>query len=242
MQQRKHRGKIVLSFSEEDKVKTLVLCKIKNSLKLDFEATYFFIDDLNRSLARKFVASEARHIAFVSRFEDKFEAKTIVDELTAHEAQVKMFCDDVADQVFFLAVMKQCSQQLAPIKGVIQMAMILRDVLIENMSYEEWTIPLRPKVQGTWNLHQHFGHERPLDFMIFCSSISGLWGKLGQAQCIAGNSYQDALAHYRRAEGLNAVSIDLGIMLDVGVIAETGAHNFKVWEEIQLHHFLVAFR
>jgi len=48
-----------------------------------------------------------------------------------------MFCDDVADQIFFLAIMKQCSQQLALIKGVIQMAMILRDVLIENMSYEE---------------------------------------------------------------------------------------------------------
>jgi len=240
MQQRKHRDKIVLSFSEEDKAKT------KDSLKLDFDATYLFIGGLSglgRSLAREFVASEARHIAFVSRSGDtKLEAQTIVDELTAHGAQVKVFCGDVADQISFLATMEQCSQQLAPIKGVIQMAMVLRDVLIENMSYEEWTIPLRPKVQGTWNLHQHFGHERPLDFMIFCSSISGLWGKPGQAQYIAGNSYQDALTHYRRAEGLNAVSIDLGIMLDVGVIAETGAHNFKVWEEIQLHHFLVAFR
>jgi NAD(P)-dependent dehydrogenase (short-subunit alcohol dehydrogenase family) len=242
MQQGKHRGKIVLSFSEEDKVKASVLCKAKDSLKLDSEATYLFIDGLGRSLAREFVASGARHIAFVSRSGDKPEAKAIVDELAAHGAQVKVFCGDVADQVSFLAAMEQCSQQLAPIKGVIQMAMVLRDVLVENMSYEEWTIPLRPKVQGTWNLHQHFGHERPLDFMIFCSSISGLWGKPGQAQYIAGNSYQDALTHYRRAEGLNAVSIDLGIMLDVGVIAETGAHNFKVWEEIQLHHFLVAFR
>ncbi len=93
MQQRKHRDKIVLSFSEVDKVKALVLCKVKNSLKLDFDATYLFIDDLSnlsglrRSLTREFVASEAHHIAFVSRFEDtKFEAKTIVDELTAHEA------------------------------------------------------------------------------------------------------------------------------------------------------------
>ncbi len=187
MQQRKHRGKIVLSFSEEDKVKASVLCKAKDSLKLDFEATYLFIDGQGRSLAREFVASEARHIAFVSRSEDKLEAKAIVDELAAHGAQVKVFCGDVADQISFLAAMEQCSQQLALIKRVIQMAMVLRDVLIENMSYEEWTIPLRPKVQGTWNLHQHFGHERPLDFMIFCSSISGLWGNRGQAQYIAGN-------------------------------------------------------
>jgi NAD(P)-dependent dehydrogenase (short-subunit alcohol dehydrogenase family) len=141
MQQGKHRDKIVLSFSEEDKAKAPVLCKVKDSLKLDPDATYLFIGGLGglgRSLAREFAASEARHIAFVSRSEDtKPEAKAIVDELAAHGAQVKMFCGDVADQISFLAVMEQCSQQLAPIKGVIQMAMILRDVLIENMSNEE---------------------------------------------------------------------------------------------------------
>ncbi len=153
MQQRKHRGKIVLPFSEEDKAKAPVLCKAKGSLKLDPDATYLFIDGLGGlgcSLAREFVASEARHIAFVSRFGDtKPEAKAIVDELAAHGAQVKGFCGDVADQVSILAAMEQCSQQLALIKGVIQMTMVLRDVLVENMSNEEWTIPLRPKVQGT---------------------------------------------------------------------------------------------
>jgi NADPH:quinone reductase-like Zn-dependent oxidoreductase/NAD(P)-dependent dehydrogenase (short-subunit alcohol dehydrogenase family) len=236
MQQGKHRGKIVLSFSEEDKAAAPVLCQAKDSLKLDPDATFLFIGGLGglgRSLAREFVASGARHIAFVSRSGDtKPEAKSIVDELTAHGAQVKVFCGDVADQVSFLAAMEQCSQQLPPIKGVIQMAMVLRDVVVEKMSYEEWTIPLRPKVQGTWNLHQYFGHERPLDFMIFCSSISGVCGNPGQAQYDAGNSYQDALARYRRGQGLKAVSINLGIMLDVGVIAESVAHNFKVWEEI----------
>lgn len=233
MQQGKHRGKIVLSFNEEDKAKAPVLCKAKDSLKLDPNATFLFIGGLGRSLAREFVASGARHIAFVSRSGDtKPEAKAIVEELAAHGAQVKVFCGDIADQFSFLAAMKQCSQQLPPIKGVIQMAMILRDVLFENMSYEEWTTSLRPKVEGTWNLHQYFGHERPLDFMIFCSSFIGLCGNVGQAQYAAGNSYQDALARYRRAQGLKAVSIDLGIMLDVGVLTEMSAHAFKLWEEI----------
>ena len=112
------------------------------------------------------------------------------------------------------------------------MAMVLRDVLIEKMTYEEWTTPLRPKVQGTWNLHEYFGPERPLDFMIFCSSFSGLCGSPGQAQYGAGNSYQDALAHYRRNQGLKAVSVDLGIMLSVGILAEMGDHTFKLWEEV----------
>jgi len=235
MQQGKHRGKIVLSFSEEDKAKAPVLCKAKDSLKLDPNATYLFIGGLGglgRSLAKEFVASGARHIAFISRSGDtKQEAKDIVDELTAHGAQVKVFRGDVAKQASFLEAMELCAQQLPPIKGVIQMAMVLSDVLIENMTYKEWTGPLLPKVQGSWNLHHYFDHKRPLDFMIFCSSISGLCGNPGQAQYAAGNSFQDVLAHSRRAEGLKAVSVNLGIMLDVGVIAETGAHNFKQWEE-----------
>jgi len=56
--------------------------------------------------------------------------------------------------------------------------------------------------------HQNIGHERPLDFMIFCSSISGLCGNPGQAQYSAGSSSQDALARYRRAQGFKAVSIN----------------------------------
>lgn len=236
MQQGKHRGKLVLSFSDEDKAKAPVLCKASDSLKLDPHATYLFIGGLGglgRSLAREFVASGARHLAFISRSGDsKPEAKTTVDELAAHGAQVKVFVGDVADQASFLGAMEQCSRQLPPVKGVIQMAMVLSDVLFESMSYEEWTLPLQPKVQGTWNLHQYFSAERPLDFMIFCSSFVGVCGNPGQAQYGAGNTYLDALAHYRRSQGLKAVSIDLGMMQDVGVLAEGGAVTFKQWEPV----------
>ena len=235
IQQGKHRGKIVLSFSEEDKAEAPVLSKAKDSLKLDSTATYLFVGGLGglgRSLAKEFVASGARYIAFVSRSgNSSYEAAVTVDELAALGAEVKVFRGDVADQDSFLAAMRQCSQQLPLVKGVVQMAMVLRDTVFENMSLNDWTIGLRPKVQGTWNLHQYFDCERPLDFMVFASSISGLIGNPGQAQYDAGNSYQDHLAHYRRARGLRAVSINLGVMLDVGVIAESVEHNFKVWEQ-----------
>ena len=236
MQQGKHLGKLVLSFSEEDKAEAPVLCKAKDSLRLDPNATYLFIGGLGglgRSLALEFVASGARNIAFISRSGDsKPDAKATVNELAVRGAQVNVFSGDVADQDSFLAAMGQCSQQLPPVKGVVQMAMVLRDVVFENMSHDDWLVGLRPKVQGTWNLHQYFDHERPLDFMVFCSSISGVGGNPGQAQYDAGNTYQDTLAQYRYEQGLKAVSIDLGIMLDIGVIAESVEHNFKVWEQV----------
>ena len=50
----------------------------------------------------KFVASGARHIAFISRSGDtKPEAMAAVDELTGHGAQVKVYRNDVADEASF---------------------------------------------------------------------------------------------------------------------------------------------
>ncbi|KAL8807198.1 MAG: hypothetical protein Q9182_000880 [Xanthomendoza sp. 2 TL-2023] len=235
MQQGKHRGKLVLSFPDD--AQAPVLRQAKDSLKLDPEATYLFVGGLGglgRSLAKEFVASGARHIAFLSRSGDTTpQAKAIIDELTRGAVQVKAFRGDISDRNSFLAAMKQCSQELPPIKGVIQMAMVLRDVVFEKMTYEEWTVPVGPKVHGTWNLHSYFGHKRPLDFMIICSSTSGIYGYPSQAQYASGNTYQDALAQHRRSQGLKAISVNLGIMRDVGVLAETGTSgNIKLWEQV----------
>ncbi|KAF1966349.1 KR-domain-containing protein [Bimuria novae-zelandiae CBS 107.79] len=111
--------------------------------------------------------------------------------------------------------MEQCSQQLQPIKRVVKMAMVLRDTLFGKNGLRGLTSSAKTKVQGTWNLHKYFSHQRPLDFIIFCFSISGVTENPGQAHYDAGNMYQDELKHYRRTQGLEAVSVNLGIMLDV---------------------------
>ncbi|OAA60531.1 reducing polyketide synthase [Niveomyces insectorum RCEF 264] len=236
MQQGKHRGKIVLSFRDDD-AQAPVLFRARSSLKLNPDATYLFVGGLGglgRSLAKEFVASGARHIAFLSRSGDSTPAaRAVVDALAAAGAQVQVYRGDVADEASLVAAMARCAQDLPPVKGVIQMAMVLRDVVFEKMTYDEWTAPVGPKVQGSWNLHRYFGHERPLDFMVLCSSSSGVYGYPSQAQYAAGNTYQDALSHYRRARGLPSVSVNLGIMRDVGVLAETGTRgNIKLWEDV----------
>ncbi|EFQ36694.1 KR domain-containing protein [Colletotrichum graminicola] len=235
MQQGKHLGKMVLSYTQGGG-KAPVLCKAKDSLKLDPAASYLIIGGLGglgRSLATEFIASGARNIAFVSRSGDsKPEAKTTVDQLIACGANVKVYRADVSDRPSFTAAMRQHSEDMPPIKGVIQMAMVLRDVVFEKMKYEEWITGLRPKVRGTWNIHRYFDHNHPLDFMIFCSSIAGVFGNPSQAQYAAGNTFQDTLASWRRHQGLKAVSVNLGIMRDVGIIAE-GTSNFMApWEKI----------
>nr|B3FWU0.1 RecName: Full=Reducing polyketide synthase rdc5; Short=R-PKS rdc5; AltName: Full=Hypothemycin biosynthesis cluster protein rdc5 [Pochonia chlamydosporia]ACD39774.1 reducing polyketide synthase [Pochonia chlamydosporia] len=235
MQQGKHVGKMILSFAAGD-ARAPVLCRAKDSFKLDPNATYLFIGGLGglgRSMAVGFVACGARNIAFLSRSGDsKPEAKAVVDELRELGTRVQVYLGDVSDEASFRGAMEQCSRELPPVKGVIQMAMVLRDVVFEKMKYDDWTTGLRPKVQGTWNLHTFFDKDRPLDFMIFFSSIAGVFGNPSQAQYAAGNTYQDSLAKYRRDRGLKAVSVNLGIMRDVGVIAEGDSHFMQQWEEV----------
>lgn len=202
IQQGKHRGKMVLSF--QDDCPAPILRKAQDSLRLDPNATYLLVGGLGglgRSLARQFVASGARNIAFLSRSGGESpEAQALIQELSV--ARVKTFKGDLTDAASFRTAMGHCERELPPIKGVVQMAMVLRDTVFENMSHDWWETGLKPKVHGTRHLHEYFDAERPVDFFIMCSSISGITGNPGQAQYCAGNTYQDALAHYRHSKGL----------------------------------------
>jgi aryl carrier-like protein len=86
------------------------------------------------------------------------------------------------------------------------------------MSFDEWDSALRPKVSGSWNLHQVLGSD--LDFFVLLSSTVGLMGNPEQSNYAAGSTFQDALANHLASQGLNAVSLDLPVILDVGFVAE----------------------
>ena len=89
---------------------------------------------------------------------------------------------------------------------------------MEKMSFEDWELSIKPKVFGSWNLHNLLPHD--LEFFVCLSSVAGIIGSGAQSNYAAGNTYMDALVHYRIARGQKATSIDLGWMDSEGVIAE----------------------
>lgn len=220
MQAGKHRGKMTLSFEPQHVVP--MLQTRDGIIRLQQDATYVLVGGLGglgRSLSSFLVDNGARNLCFLSRSgASSTAAQAIIADLESRGVNVKVIAADVGDETSLKAALDTCAAEMPPIKGVIHGAMVLRDTLFEKMSHLQWVESLRPKVQGTANLDKYL--PRDMDFFIILSSFSGIFGNRGQSNYAAGCAFQDAIAQKRRGQGLKAISIDLGIMRDVGVLAE----------------------
>lgn len=98
------------------------------------------------------------------------------------------------------------------------------------MTHADYHDALRPKVQGSWNLHVvSLEKALPLRFFTLLSSASGIVGNMGQANYAGASVYLDALASYRRDQlHLPACSVDLGVIEDVGYVAAHGDVSEKL--------------
>jgi hypothetical protein len=93
---------------------------------------------------------------------------------------------------------------------------------MSQMTFDEWEQCVRPKVQGTWNLHQATSSSK-LDFFLLFSSICGLTGQWGQANYNAANSFLDAFVSYRHHQNLPASVVDIGFMGSIGMAIENSS-------------------
>jgi acyl carrier protein len=89
------------------------------------------------------------------------------------------------------------------------------------MTYEQWNIPIKGRVQGTRNLHSILPKE--LDFFVLLSSVCGIFGNPSQANYAASSTYLDAFANCFSSSSAPIVSLDLGYMQFSGTLAESQA-------------------
>lgn len=142
---------------------------------------------------------------------------------------------DASSATSFAGVLDDCARNMPPIKGCINAAMVLQDAVFENMTHAQWELTIRSKVQLSWNLHHLLPQSGSLDFFILLSSLNGVCGALAQSNYAGGCSFQDALARHRVACGQKAISIDIGWMRNIGIVAETGAYQRQRqnWDDMQ---------
>ncbi len=146
------------------------------------------------------------------------EAQEAIAEMEAQGTTVLAAAVDISDEAQVAQLMEQIRTTCPPLRGIFHGAMSLDDGFLVDMTRPRFEKVMAPKVAGALNLHIH-STEQPLDFFISFSSISSLIGNVGQANYVAANAFLDAFAHYRRAQGLPATTINLGVLSEVGVVA-----------------------
>ncbi|KAL4884019.1 putative polyketide synthase [Aspergillus karnatakaensis] len=179
---------------------------------------------LGRSLTRWMLSRGARKFVFLGRSGcDKPSAAELVSSLKdIPGTTVEVVRGNVANLEHVRRAVAACIKA-GPLGGVVQGTMALAAVLFKDMTSEDWLTAIEPKWRGTWNLHrilEENEHEADLDFFLLLSSISGSYSAMKESNYCAANSFLDAFAKWRRANGKTAVSLGLGMVSEVGYLHE----------------------
>ncbi|KAL8659558.1 MAG: hypothetical protein Q9202_007068 [Teloschistes flavicans] len=221
MQGGKHMGKVVIEARSDD----IVQATPKPSPKAvpDTDGSYLITGGtggLGRSITRWLAGQGARHIILASRsgMQQKGVSE-LVEELKAINVEVVVKQCNIADSAQVQSMIDDVNKTMPPIRGVIHGAMALRDALFDKISFEDWTLNIAPRVNGAWNLHNSLSSAK-LDFFVILASACGITGNPGQTAYAASNTFLDSFTAYRQSLGLPASAIDIGIVEDVGYVAE----------------------
>lgn len=220
MQRGTHIGKMVLIPGQDDEVN--VITRSKRVLSLDdTNSTYMIaggVGGIGNAIAELMIEKRAKNILIVSRnAESHPKATPLIHKAKADGCHVYIRNCDISDEGSLVKLLADCTGKMPPIRGVIQAAMALDDTILESLTFSQWKRGVMPKVAGSLNLHNHLPDPK---FFVMLSSVVGVVGHTSQSNYAAGNTFQDALARHRTANGLPAVAIDLGAVGSVGVVAE----------------------
>ncbi|KAJ5093639.1 polyketide synthase [Penicillium angulare] len=218
--------RVIISAEPGDVIMELTQAHVSQCL--DHSASYLVaggFGGLGLAIIEWMVERGAKYLIILSRSGAKSRAAIeTVTRLVARGVKILSPRCDLSSEASLAEVLEESAQTMPPIKGCINAAMVLQDgIFQENMSFEKWEITLRSKVETSWNLHRLL--PRGLDFFILLSSLAGPVGMMGSSNYAGACSFQDELARYRVGLGEAALSIDIGWMRDIGIIAENKAYQ-----------------
>ena len=150
-------------------------------------------------------------------------ARELRDELSGLGADVRVAACDTANREE-LAELLNAVPADRPLTGVLHLAGVLDDGVLTALSPDRLDRVLRSKVDSAVHLHE-LTRDLGLSAFVLFSSISGILGGAGQANYAAANTFLDALAQRRRADGLPGTSLAWGVWAGrsgmAGGLAET---------------------
>jgi myxalamid-type polyketide synthase MxaE and MxaD len=165
-------------------------------------------------------ALPARHVwSELARDHEAYDRVRAILDLERLGAEVRVEVVDVADRVQMEGMFQRFLEQGPRLAGIIHAAASIDFCALDAMSADTLHAALRPKVAGSWLLHE-LSRDLPLDFFVLFSSATTLFGASRMGHYAASNQFLDFLAHLRRAAGLTALSVDWGAWEEIRLLGE----------------------
>jgi myxalamid-type polyketide synthase MxaB len=227
MAQAKHIGKIVVTQVSQEVNEPITAKPVRA------DATYLItggLGGLGLRTAQWLVAQGARYLVLVGRSDPSDSARQIVAELERQGAQIVVAKADISQQADVSRILAEIEQAMPPLRGIIHAAGVVADKIFLQQDWPGFVEVMAPKIAGAWHLHS-LSRQMPLDFFVLFSSLSSVLGSPGQANYAAANAFLDALAHYRHAQGLPALSINWGPWAEVGMAARLSHQDQQRWAQ-----------
>ena len=145
-------------------------------------------------------------------------------QLEASGGEVLVLAADVTRHDQMIAVRDRAVERFGALHGVIHAAGVPPGGLIQLKEPAALAGVLAPKVQGTLVLHQVFAAAN-LDFLLLCSSMTGMLGAFGLVDHCAANAFLDAFAQLASRTGAPVLAVDWDTWLEVGQAARAGTSS-----------------
>lgn len=154
--------------------------------------------------------------------------KLVVERLNENGINVVVSSTDNADDEGAEKLVQE-ALAIAPLGGIFNLAMVLRDSLFENAKVEDFDAVCLPKCKGVAALDRVTRKLCPnLELFVAFSSVSCGKGNAGQANYGYANSVMERICEQRRRDGLHGLAIQWGAIGDVGVAFDNLGGNEAV--------------
>jgi acyl transferase domain-containing protein/NADPH:quinone reductase-like Zn-dependent oxidoreductase/acyl carrier protein len=228
MQEARHIGKIVVSIKD---VNVQLEPVRPETARFRADASYLITGGLGGfglATAKWLAANGARHLALAGRSGTvTAEAQAAVQALRSEGIEVVVAQVDVTQEDQVARLLAVIRTSLPPLRGVIHSVLVMDDGILLHLNRDRLVKVLAPKIAGAWHLHKHTA-GLPLDFFVCFSSLTSMLGMAGQGSYAAANAFLDALAFFRRAQGLPGLTVNWGPLAEVGWLARHPEVNERV--------------
>ncbi|MBU8854953.1 amino acid adenylation domain-containing protein [Bacillus sp. FJAT-26377] len=174
---------------------------------------------IGRLLAEHLAKSKGIKIVLTGRSELSLQTERILNNLKNRGCEALYLKADITkyDEVKLLA--GKIKDRFGKLNGIIHCAGEIRDAVLLNKNIEDFKAVLSAKVIGTIYLDDVFQNEE-LDYFALFSSISSIFGNIGQTDYAFANSFLNVFSLYR--ESLRNQKLRFG---------KTLAMNWPLWRE-----------